>query len=243
MRKIIPLILLALPGLPVFSQAIVNVIFVGDNGITENVKEATSFIVIKEYPNSFQRLDYGLGRPVQKVRHYSDTALQVLNGAYYEYSFNGALTLSGHYKDNKKEKEWYYYNDTGKVILEQKYERGMLVKTINPDTVKKPENIVPNKSDIEARYKRGDKDWREYVIRNLKRDVAEKSIRGGAVRVGFTVNTEGRCVEVYLRRSVEFVLDEEAIRLIEASPLWHPAIQEGKKVNAYRIQPITFLVE
>ena len=44
-------------------------------------------------------------------------------------------------------------------------------------------------------------------------------------------------------KSVEFVLDEEAIRVIEKSPLWQPAIQHGKQVNAYRIQPIGFVKE
>ena len=89
-------------------------------------------------------------------------------------------------------------------------------------------------------YKSGDKDWVRYLVQNLKAEVGEKSVKGGQVRVGFTVNTYGKCVDVYLRRSVEFILDEEAIRVIENSPLWQPAIQDGKKVNAYRVQPISF---
>jgi TonB family protein len=70
--------------------------------------------------------------------------------------------------------------------------------------------------------------------------LAVKSRSGGTVRVGFRVNTDGKCVDVFLRRSVEFVLDEEGLRIVEKSPLWNPAVQNGRKVNAYRIQPITF---
>jgi protein TonB len=40
---------------------------------------------------------------------------------------------------------------------------------------------------------------------------------------------------------VEFVLDDEAMRVIEQSPLWQPAFQDGKNVNAYRVQPFTFI--
>ena len=35
-------------------------------------------------------------------------------------------------------------------------------------------------------------------------------------------------------------MEAEAIRLIKTSPNWLPAIQNGKKVNAYRKQPVTF---
>ncbi|HMI78153.1 MAG TPA: energy transducer TonB [Ferruginibacter sp.] len=245
MRKVIILFSFIIT-IPAFSQQIVNLVLVGEKGITEDIKEARSFIVIKQYPDGFQRLDYNLGAPLERVRTYSDSTLTVLNGPFYEYSFNGALTLSGQYINNVKEKEWYYYNDTGKIILEQHYEHGILVKTINPDTLKKekdPYNNTLQKVEVEAQYKKGDRDWKDYLVKNLDFDVIEKSVKGGKVHVGFTVNTSGKCVDVYLRRSVEFVLDEEAIRIIENSPLWHPAVQDGKKVNAYRTQPLTFAKE
>ena len=218
---------------------------VGEKGITEDIKEARSFIVIKEYPNAFQRLDYNIGAPLERLRTYSDSSLTVLNGPFYEYSFKGALTLSGGYLNNLKEKKWNYSNDTGKVILELDYEHGILIKTINPDTVKKkdPAETKLKDGEVEEHYKRGDDDWRNYLRKNLDIDVVMKSVKGGKVRVGFTVNTSGKCVDVYLRKSVEFVLDQEAIRLIENSPLWQPAIQDGKNVNAYRIQPISYAKE
>lgn len=245
MKKIITFFLLYIITAPAFAQQIVNLVLVGEKGITEDIKEARSFIVIKQYPNGFQRLDYNLGAPLERLRTYLDSSLTVLNGPFYEYTFNGALTLSGQYINNLKEKEWYYYNDTGKVILKMQYVNGVLVKTINPDTLKKedPKDAKLKDGEVEAHYRKGEQDWKDYLVRNLDFTVIEKSVKGGNVRVGFTVNTSGKCVDVYLRRSVEFVLDEEAIRLIENSPLWHPAIQDGKKVNAFRIQPISFLKE
>lgn len=224
------------------AQEIVKLVLVGEKGITENIKDARSFILVKKYPHSFQRLDYKLYAPLQKLRTYSDSTLLTLQGNYYEYVLNGAIYKSGYYINNEKEKDWYYYNDTAKVILIEKYEKGVLIKTINPDTVKKE---IPKKEDVkkeerEATYKKGDKDWLKYLTQHLNADLANQSVHGGQVKVGFMVDTLGKCADIFLRKSVEFILDEEAIHVIENSPLWQPALQDGKKVNAYRVQPITF---
>lgn len=241
MKKITYLLVFCLATFPAFSQEIVNLVLVGKNGITENIKEAHSFIVVKKYPECFQRLDYKLKGPLQKLRSYSDSTLKVLQGPFYEYAPAGTITKSGYYINNLKEKDWYYYNDTGKVILEEEYERGVLVKTIDPDTVKhEPLSDKLADGEQEALFKKSDREWIKYLSQNLNEEAGNQSVRGGRVVVLFVVNTSGKCVEVHLAKSVEFVLDEEAIRVIENSPPWEPAFQKGKKVNAYRKQPISF---
>jgi protein TonB len=37
-------------------------------------------------------------------------------------------------------------------------------------------------------------------------------------------------------------MEEEAIRVIKKGPKWIPAVQYGRKVKAYRRQPLTFAV-
>jgi protein TonB len=37
-------------------------------------------------------------------------------------------------------------------------------------------------------------------------------------------------------------MEEEVMRVIQKSPKWRPAMQNGKPVKAYRKQPITFVV-
>jgi ATP-dependent DNA helicase DinG len=41
----------------------------------------------------------------------------------------------------------------------------------------------------------------------------------------------------------QFGMEEEAIKIIKRGPKWTPALQNGRNVNAYRRQPITFVVE
>jgi hypothetical protein len=226
-----------------FSQEIVNVVMVDKNGITENAKDADAFIIVKKFDNHFQRLDYKMHAPLVKERNYTDSTLTILQGKYYEYDANGILSLIGEYENNLKENTWNIYNDTGKVILQEKYKNGLLIETIDPDTVKK---VEPNKDSLdkdekEASFGKGKKDWMKYLVKNLKPDVSLNSVNGGQVRVMYIVDTLGRCTDITLRKSVEFVLDEEAKRIIYNSPLWNSAYQKGKKVKAYRIQPITFV--
>jgi hypothetical protein len=227
----------------IFAQEIVNIVLVGKNGVTEKLEEATAFILVKKYPGNYQRIDYKMHAPVQKVRTYNDSTLSILDGAYYEYASNGSIFKSGYYSMNEKSNDWYYYNDTGKVILKEQYEHDVLIKTINPDTVKEtpPQKNALKDEGSAAIYKKGDSDWIKYLTKNLNAEVGNQSVAGGQVRVMFIVNREGKCVEVHLKKSVEFVLDDEAMRVIEQSPLWQPAFQDGKNVNAYRVQPFTFI--
>ncbi|MEP7110864.1 MAG: hypothetical protein ABI760_22910 [Ferruginibacter sp.] len=51
---------------------------------------------------------------------------------------------------------------------------------------------------------------------------------------------EGNAIDIYLKKSVEYVLDEEALPLIRNSPKWIAAFQNGRALKAYCIQPGTF---
>ncbi len=225
-----------------FAQEIVNLVLVGNSGITEDVTKAHSFIVVKQYPGFFQRLDYVIGAPLQKLKTYSDSSLSILHGDYYEYDAKGNMKVRGNYENNARENEWYFYNDTGKIIRYETYMKDVLIKTTDPDTLKKEEKTDKISTvELEAEFGKGQKGWIKYLIGNLRSELSLQSVNGGAVWVEFVVNTEGKCTNVHLFKSVEFVLDEEAIRVIEKSPSWKAAVQNGKKVNAYRRQPISFV--
>ena len=58
--------------------------------------------------------------------------------------------------------------------------------------------------------------------------------------VSFTIGTDGRIHDEFLTKSVEFTLDDEALRLIKQSPKWIPATQNGRKVRSFKRQPVQF---
>ncbi|MBK9531569.1 MAG: TonB family protein [Chitinophagaceae bacterium] len=246
MKKIMLAICCVISFSGVTAQTIIKILLIGDKGPTNEKKEAKSFIAVKKYPDgSIQLLDYKMQGPLKKVTTYTDIGLRVLEGPYYEYEVNGAVKLSGTYSNNRKDREWYYFNDTGKVILTEKYMEGELMETINPDTVKKNNQTESDvkSAEREAGFPGKTGAWKNYLIKALNPDIALKSTNGGVVRVGFAIDVSGRPVDIYIRKSVEYVLDEEALRVIYNMPDWNPAIRNGMNVKAYRVQPFSFIKE
>ena len=72
-----------------------------------------------------------------------------------------------------------------------------------------------------------------------------KKIFKQTVIVKFIVNRDGTLRDISAENYdlVDPYCVAEAIRVIKVSPNWIPALQNGRKVNAYRRQPITFVFE
>jgi protein TonB len=218
-------------------------VLVGKNGITKDIKDAVSFVAVKHYPNgSFEHLDYILHGTLQKLRTYSDSNLSVLNGRSFEYDALGYLSYTGYYSNNLKTGNWDHINDTGAMVKREQYEKGVLINADVKDTVKKKDPILYG-DEREADFKGGSKNWINYLQKNIDQDAKSKSVKGGRVVLRFMLDTLGASTNIYLQKSVEFVLDEEAIKVIQKSPVWIPALHNGKTVNAYRRQPFTFIKE
>lgn len=62
------------------------------------------------------------------------------------------------------------------------------------------------------------------------------------VLVLFIVDKDGTITGIQPLTKFGFGMEEEAVRLIKQCPKWIPAQQFGKKVKAYRKQPITFVI-
>ncbi|MEO7306734.1 MAG: energy transducer TonB [Ferruginibacter sp.] len=242
MKRILYLLFLlsVFTGLP--AQTITRILLVGDKGTTKDIKEAKSFIAVKKYPNgSVELLDYKMRGPLRKATTYADATLSVLEGPYYEYDINGIIKISGGYTNNKQDNEWVYFNDTGKVILKEMYKAGELIKSTNPDTVKKETQEKFQDGDKEAMFIGKTNSWKNYLIKTLNPDIALKSVKGGTVKVFFAIDITGRPTDIHIWKSVEYVLDEESLRAIYNMPDWSPAIKNGEQIKAYRLQPFGFV--
>ena len=65
----------------------------------------------------------------------------------------------------------------------------------------------------------------------------------GRVMVDFIIDAEGNIKNVHVSRSVDPLLDEEAIRVVAASPKWKPGRYLGKKVPVALSLPVEFRLE
>jgi periplasmic protein TonB len=114
-----------------------------------------------------------------------------------------------------------------------------LLETIDPDTARKEKEIKYD-DERQGGFDGGQKAWVKFLIKTINPDVVMKSVSGGVVYVRFLITKNGDVEDIHLRKSVEFILDEEALRVLYKSPKWIPAFQNGHTVNAYRVQPFTF---
>jgi Gram-negative bacterial TonB protein C-terminal/GldM third domain len=102
------------------------------------------------------------------------------------------------------------------------------------------------KVDIAASFSGGDLEWRRFLERNLRGDVAaENGAPSGiyTVVMQFVVDKDGNISDIKPLTQFGYGMEEEVVRILKKSPKWSPAMQNGKPVKAYRKQPITFMIE
>jgi hypothetical protein len=99
--------------------------------------------------------------------------------------------------------------------------------------------------EIEATFPGDEAGWRSFLGKNLNPHVP---VDNGApvgkytVYVQFVVAKNGTLSDVKALTSLGYGMEAEVLRIIKRSGNWNPAIQHGKPVNAYRKQPVTFMV-
>lgn len=107
-------------------------------------------------------------------------------------------------------------------------------------------SAVFRKVEYEASFSGGQLEWRKFLERNLKADVAtEHGAPAGiyTVLMQFVVDKEGNISDVKPLTNLGYGMEAEVVRILKKSPKWSPAIQNGKPVKAYRKQPVTFVIE
>lgn len=108
------------------------------------------------------------------------------------------------------------------------------------------EDKVFTKVENEAAFPGGQQAWVRYLQKNLN---ANAPVDNGAspgtyqVIVKFIVSKDGSISDVQAETKHGYGMEDEAVKIIKRGPKWTPALQNGRNVNAYRRQPITFVVE
>lgn len=110
--------------------------------------------------------------------------------------------------------------------------------------VKDDEDKVFQKVEIEAKFPGGDKAWAKYISREINRYIDELQDAGkaGTCVVQFIVDREGNISDVEALTMKGTKLAEICVNAIRKGPKWTPAEQNGRKVKAYRKQPVTFQI-
>ena len=99
------------------------------------------------------------------------------------------------------------------------------------------------KVEIESSYPGGAAAWQRYLIKTLRypQEAQDNEIQGPVV-VQFIVDKAGQVSDVEAV-SGPAELRGEAVRVIQKSGKWTPAVQNGRQVKSYKKQPIVFRLE
>ena len=114
--------------------------------------------------------------------------------------------------------------------------------------VKRPdeEDKIFTAVEIEAGFPGGQDAWMNYLRNTLNGSLPVDNGAGAGkytVIVKFVVSKDGSVSDVKCENDPGFGMCEEAVRVIKKTKNWTPAVQNGQSVNAYRRQPVVFVVE
>jgi hypothetical protein len=127
------------------------------------------------------------------------------------------------------------------LIAQDQIPNDTIITVYSDDTL-----AVFKKVEFEASFPGGEMEWRKFLERNLRADVAaEHGAPAGiyTVLIQFVVDKEGNLSDIKSLTNWGYGMEAEVVRILKKSPKWSPAIQNGKPVKAYRKQPVTFMIE
>jgi periplasmic protein TonB len=229
-----------------------TVIFLNDQGITVKERKATYLQQQFQVSDSLWEVNlYRLKGPKVLSYQTKDKQGTIKNGDYTTYHYGFRDTM-GRYANNIRIGKWILFSPANTVVKELNYDQGVLAGELDSANWHQklpfpeiPDSTSPtdSKVEFEATFKGGQQEWLHYLIHNLH--YPERASEGriqGVVVVGFAVDQQGKISKPQIIRSVEYSLDKESLRLINTSPDWTPAAQNGQFVRSYKYQPISFRV-
>src|SRR6185437_5827329 len=113
-------------------------------------------------------------------------------------------------------------------------------QVVAPPAVKEDPDKIFTKVEIEASFPGGPAAWQRYVSRAITAQLDEFTDADyGTCVVKFIVDKTGKVSDVQATTMKGSKLAKIAVNAIRKGPNWTPAQQNGRYVNAYRLQPVT----
>lgn len=116
--------------------------------------------------------------------------------------------------------------------------------TYETTTIKQEEDEVFQVVEEQPMYPGGMQELMKYLQKEMKypKEAQDKGIQGRVI-VQFVVNKDGSICEANVVKSVDPLLDAEALRVINAMPNWTPGKQKGEPVRVRFTLPLMFRLQ
>ena len=175
---------------------------------------------------------------------YRDTLFEKPLGKLVRYYENRLTQDSIYYNNDGSTKELFHFYNSGKLWAHCNYKQ--------PDKTEICEAFDEYGKSIkdfiylkEAEFPGGNIGWSVYLERAMRKfDPSKKGAPVGMyeVIIRFIVDKNGIVSDAEAETNLGYGMEDKAIEIIKKSPRWAPLIFLGKPGNAYRRQPVTFLV-
>jgi TonB family protein len=203
----------------------------------------------KEYYKSSKKIAY-------KIRYNNSS----LNGFEKHYDTLGNLISKLEFKNNIPVGNWkYYYPYSKKIWTKQKFidSNQIHITSYYRNGKIKRKGIIKDKKIVEQKcfdeigkadtckniytHSKFFEDIGLYIKNHQKYpEVAIDLKIQGIVEIGFVITENGKVEDVRILKSVDKLLDNEAVRIISSMPAWQPAFIEETPVRSYEKVKIPF---
>ncbi len=119
------------------------------------------------------------------------------------------------------------------LVFHNKVEKSREDTELKNDSIKVDESI--EKAPI---YKKGMKEFYNYILKNF-RTPDNDNFKGGKILISFIVDVDGTLTDFKIIKDIGYGTAQEAIRVLNRSPKWQPATQNGVPVRSSYVLPIT----
>jgi TonB family protein len=232
--------------------------------VTKILDSAQYYRLIRETDGLYRVTDYYIhSDSVQMTGAFRDYAQKEKEGEFVYYAKNGLVTQRGTYRNGKRNGLYTTYYSSGEVHYTEEYADGEYAGDFTvyyrDGIVRRKETYKNGKQVFKACYlpsgkktkyfpyeeaampKGGMEALKKYLKKNIHYPPdAYKSGIEGRVYVQFVVSKTGEITHVKIKKSVDPLLDEEALRVVKALPAWKPGMIDGEPVNSLFNLPVTF---
>ena len=168
-----------------------------------------------------------------------------------------SVLIEAGYMSNKKDLDYIKTEDAKATIAKnilkaiskfrgQPVQTQQLAETATGNVPKQvDDNMVFAKVETEAMFPGGADAWQKYLQRNLDASIPiQEGWKPGTYKIilKFVVKKDGSLADITTTNYKKSKTATHCIDIIKKGPKWSPAMQNGKAVNAYKMQPITFVV-
>lgn len=230
-------------ALPSIAQLVDSTYLDNDYADLDNVLTASYVRYDYKKQGYFEQQTINLAnRSIDKINRFDDATAKVLHDTSFFYTDSNRLSKLVVYNQGKRQGSYIKYWSNGSIMRHEIYNADTLLvgKCYAMDGAKLayfPEEKMPTfPGGMNALY--------AYLVDNIKYpEKARKKGIEGRVRVKFIIQQDGSVADLKVQKSIDPLLDAEALRVVQNMPHWIPGEQEGKAVKVQFVLPISFSLQ